>query len=93
MAAIVPTIRVAATPFDVGAEIAAAQGNDPAVGAVASFVGYVRADGGMAGETHHAAFFVKRGGLRLGDVVQKGCEEHHVCPDVPFFIDLLDRRA
>ncbi len=46
MAAIVPTIRVAATPFDVGAEIAAAQGNDPAVGAVASFVGYCRDEGG-----------------------------------------------
>ena len=46
MAAIVPTIRVAATPFDVGAEIAAAQGDDPAVGAVASFVGYCRDEGG-----------------------------------------------
>ena len=33
-------------------------------------VGRVCTDGGMASETHHAAFFVKRGGLRLGDVVQ-----------------------
>lgn len=46
MTKVVPVIRVQSETFDVGAEIAAAQGNDPAVGAVASFVGYCRDEGG-----------------------------------------------
>lgn len=44
--AIIPRIRVQAEDFDCGAEIAAVQAGDPAVGAVASFVGYCRDEGG-----------------------------------------------
>ncbi|SCM79140.1 molybdopterin synthase, large subunit [uncultured Pleomorphomonas sp.] len=39
-------VRVGPDDFDVGAEIAALQAGDPAVGAVASFVGYCRDEGG-----------------------------------------------
>ena len=40
------TIRVGPDDFDVGAEIDAVQAGDPAVGAVTSFVGYCRDEGG-----------------------------------------------
>ena len=40
------TIRVGPDDFDVGAEIDALQAGDPAVGAVTSFVGYCRDEGG-----------------------------------------------
>lgn len=39
-------VRVGPEDFDVGAEIAATQAGDPAVGAVASFVGYCRDESG-----------------------------------------------
>ena len=40
------TVRVGPDDFDVGAEIDALQAGDPAVGAVTSFVGYCRDEGG-----------------------------------------------
>lgn len=39
-------VRVGTDDFDVGAEIDAVQAGDPAVGAVTSFVGYCRDEGG-----------------------------------------------
>ncbi len=39
-------VRVGTDDFDVGADIDALQAGDPAVGAVASFVGYCRDEGG-----------------------------------------------
>ena len=46
------TVRIQAADFDVSAEIAALRGNNPKVGAVASFVGVVRDinDGGTVAE-------------------------------------------
>ncbi len=45
-AAPIIVVRVGLDDFDVGAEIDALQAGDPAVGAVASFVGYCRDEGG-----------------------------------------------
>ncbi len=39
--------RIQTEPFDAGAELAALTGSDPECGAVASFVGQVRASGGL----------------------------------------------
>ena len=46
-----PRVRIQTEDFDLGAEVAALRAGDPAVGAVASFVGTVRdRNGGGAGE-------------------------------------------
>jgi molybdopterin synthase catalytic subunit len=46
-----PRVSIQTHDFDLGAEVAALRGGDPAVGAVASFIGTVRdRNGGRAGE-------------------------------------------
>lgn len=49
-AAVVPTVRVQAEPFDPAAESAALTAGRVDVGGLASFVGLCRADGGPGGE-------------------------------------------
>ena len=51
MADMPPRVSIQTHDFDLGAEVAALRANDPAVGAVASFIGTVRdRNGGAAGE-------------------------------------------
>jgi molybdopterin synthase catalytic subunit len=48
---VLPRVRIQTQDFDLSAEVAALRADDPAVGAVASFVGTVRdRNGGVAGE-------------------------------------------
>ena len=56
-AAVAPTVRVQEAPFDLAVESAALTAGREDVGAVASFVGLCRADGGLDeqhGAQHHA---------------------------------------